>query len=80
MMKLLISTAVGPQDPTRASIPFHIALNGAVATNAECGIAFAGDATELLKPGVADAVRGVGIPALKDLLAGLVTRGVPFYV
>lgn len=80
MTKLLISTAVGPHDATRASIPFHIALNGAIATNTDCAIVFAGDAAELLKPGVADTVRGVGIPPLKDLLGGLVAKGVTFYV
>jgi predicted peroxiredoxin len=80
MPKLFISTTVGPGDATRASVPFHIALNGAAATGTECGIAFAGDATELLKPNVSDAVRGVGIPPLKTLLEGLVTKGVRFYV
>jgi hypothetical protein len=28
MAKLLIVTSTGPEDPTRASIPFHIAVNG----------------------------------------------------
>jgi len=80
MPKLFISTTVGPGDPTRASIPFHVALNGAVKSGTECGIAFAGDATELLKPGTLASVRGVGIPPLKDLVDGLVAQGVPFYV
>ena len=60
MPKLFISTTVGREDPTRASIPFHIALNGASATGTDCGVAFAGDATELLRPDVGETVRGVG--------------------
>jgi predicted peroxiredoxin len=80
MPKLFITTLVGPQDATRASIPFHIALNGAAATDTDCGIAFAGDSTELLKPGVIERVRGVGVPPLKDLIEGLVAKGVTFYV
>jgi len=78
--KLFISTTVGREDPTRASIPFHIALNGASATGTECGVAFAGDATELLRPDVGETVRGVGVPPLKVLLEGLIAKGVPFYV
>ena len=42
--------------------------------------AFAGDAAELLKPGVADGVRGVGIPPLTELLAACRERGVRFHV
>ena len=30
MAKLLITTLVGPDDPTRASLGFHMAVNGAV--------------------------------------------------
>ena len=67
MAKLLISTATGSQDPTRASIPFHIAVNGGVPAGAECEIVLMGDATELLKPGVAEGVRGVGVPPLQEL-------------
>jgi len=78
--KLLISTAVGREDPTRATIPFHIALNGAAAIGAECGVAFVGDATELIRPDVAETVRGVGVPPLKDLLDGLIAKDVAFYV
>lgn len=80
MPKLLICTSTGPADATRASLPFHIALNGAVATGVECGIALAGDATELVKPAVVDGVRGLGVPPLRQLIDGLVAKAVPFYV
>lgn len=80
MPKVLVTTAVGANDPTRASIPFHIAVNGVAAIGAECGIALAGDATDLLKPDVAQRVRGVGVPALADLLAKCVEKGIRFYV
>ena len=80
MAKLLITTLVGPSDPTRASIPFHIAVNGAAKNGTETAIALAGDATELLKPGVAETVRGVGVPALADLLAGARAAGIKLYI
>lgn len=80
MPNLFIVASTGPSDPTRASIPFHIAANGAAASGIDCSIAFAGDATELLKPEVADGVRGVGIPPLAELLAACRAKGVRFHV
>ncbi len=80
MAKLLITTLVGPSDPTRASIPFHMAVNGAAKNGTETAIALAGDATELMKPGVAETVRGVGVPPLADLLAGCKAAGVALWI
>lgn len=80
MAKLLVTTLVGPGDPTRASIPFHIAVNGAAKNGTETAIALAGDATELMKPGVAEGVRGVGVPPLADLLAGCKAAGITLYI
>jgi predicted peroxiredoxin len=80
MPKLLITAASGAQDPTRASIPFHVAANGAAAAGFECGVALAGDATELLKADVREGVRGVGVPPLADLFAACRDRGVRLYV
>jgi len=77
---LLIVTATGPNDATRSSIPFHIAANGAGPAGVDVGIAFAGDAADLLKPGVAAEVRGVGIPPLTDLIAKCIAQQVRFYV
>lgn len=80
MAKLLITTLTGPNDPTRASIPFHIAVNGAAKNGTETALALAGDASELLKPGVADTVRGVGVPPLAELLAGAKAAGIKLYI
>ncbi len=80
MAKLLITTLVGPSDPTRASLSFHMAVNGAVKNGIETSIAMAGDAIDLLKPGAAEGVRGVGVPPLAELLAGCVGAGVRVYV
>lgn len=80
MPSLLIVAATGPEDPTRASIPFHIACNGAVPAGTECAVALAGDAAELLKPDVIANVLGLGIPPLRDLLDKCVAESVRFYV
>ncbi len=80
MAKLLIITATGPSDPTRASLPFHIAVNGAAASGVESDVALAGDATELLKTDVAAGVKGVGVAPLAELIASCRLKGVRFYV
>jgi predicted peroxiredoxin len=80
MPKLLIVTSTGAHDATRASLSFHIAVNGSVPAGQECAVALTGDATELLKPEIARAVRGVGVPPLADLLAACSEKGVTLHV
>jgi predicted peroxiredoxin len=76
----LIVAATGPQDATRASVPFHIAVNGARPAGTEVAVALAGDAVELVKPDVVDSVAGVGIPRLRDLVDKCVAQNVRVYV
>jgi predicted peroxiredoxin len=80
MSGLLIVAATGPSDATRASIPFHIAANGAGPAKVEVAIALAGDSIDLLKSDVSAGVRGVGIPPLTDLLTKCLAQQVRFYV
>jgi len=80
MSGLLIVTAAGPEDPTRASVPFHIAVNGAKPAGTEVGIALAGDAAELIKPDVTANVLGLGVPPLRELLDKCIDQNVPIYV
>jgi predicted peroxiredoxin len=77
---LLIVTAAGPEDPTRASIAFHIAVNGARPAGTDCAVALAGDAAELVKPDVIANVFGLGLPPLRDLLDKCLEQDVHFYV
>ena len=79
-MKILYLAITGASDPTRASIPLHIAANGSVEAGQECAIVLAGDATELVSRGTADRVEGVGVPPLKELFQKLVEHQVPVYV
>ncbi len=80
MSGLLIVTAAGPEEPTRASVPFHIAANGATPAGVEVAIALAGDAAELMKPDVIANVLGVGIPPLRELLDKCLDQNVRVYV
>ena len=80
MSGLLIVTATGPDNPTRASVPFHIAVNGAKPAGTEVAIALAGEAAELVKPDVIANVLGVGVPPLRELLDKCLDQDVRVYV
>jgi predicted peroxiredoxin len=75
---LYISTW-GSDDPTRATIPFHLA-NGALEAGHTPMIALAAEASYVMKDGIADLVHGVGIPPLKELMAKLSAAGVEIFI
>lgn len=79
-MKILYLATAGAADPTRASLPLHIAANGSVAEGQECAVVLAGDATELVSRAQAQQVEGVGIPPARELLQKLLDHQVPVYV
>jgi predicted peroxiredoxin len=79
-MKMLYLVASGSADPTRASIPLHLAVNGSVEVGHEVGVVLAGDATEMLGSGVRESLEGIGVPPIRELLAKLRQHEVPVYV
>ena len=79
MGKVLYSSTYGSDDPTRASLPFHMAL-GAVEAGHQPEIALIAEATYLMKDSVAETVQGIGMPALKDLLASAIQHKIPIHV
>jgi predicted peroxiredoxin len=79
-VKILYLAITGAADPTRASIPLHIAANGSVEAGQECAVVLAGDATELVTRATAERVEGVGVPPAKELFQKLLDNQVPVYV
>jgi predicted peroxiredoxin len=79
-MKLTYFVSAGPADPTKASIPLHLAANGSVEVGQDAAIVLGGDATEMLIGDTAERIEGVGVPPLRELLAKLVDHAVPVYV
>jgi predicted peroxiredoxin len=79
-MTILYLASAGASDPTRASIPLHIAANGSVGEGQDCAVALVGDATELVAREKAERVEGVGIPPARELLQKLIDNRVPVYV
>jgi predicted peroxiredoxin len=79
-MRILYFGTTGPGDPTKASIPLHIAANGSVDAGQECAVALAGDAVELVRRETAEGVEGVGIPPARELFQKLRDNQIPVYV
>jgi predicted peroxiredoxin len=79
-MRILYFATTGPSDPTKASIPLHIAANGSAEIGQECAVALAGDAVELAQRETAEGVEGVGIPPARELFQKLRDNQVPVYV
>lgn len=70
----------GSSDPTRASIPLHLAVNGSVEVGHGVGVVLAGDATELLKRETRQSMEGVGLPPMRDLFDKARQHEIPIYV
>jgi predicted peroxiredoxin len=79
-MKVLYLATAGAGDPTRASLPLHIAANGSVEAGQECAVVLAGDATELVSREKAEGVEGVGVPPARELIRKLLDNQVPVYI
>jgi len=79
-VKTLYVATAGAADPTRASLPLHIAANGSVEVGDETAVVLVGDATELLAEEVLNALEGVGVPSARDLMSKLLEHAVPVYV
>ena len=80
LMRMLYLTTSGSSDPTRASIPLHLAVNGSLEVGHEVDVVLAGDATELLQAAVRDSLEGVGVPPVRELLAKAQQHNLPIYV
>ena len=79
-MRTVYMITSGSADPTRASVPLHLAVNGSLEVGHTVGVVLAGDATELVKADVRDRLEGLGVPPLRDLVAKAREHEVPVYV
>ena len=79
-MRTLYMITSGSADPTRASVPLHLAVNGSLEIGHTVGVVLAGDATELVKVDVAERLEGLGVPPMRELLAKVREHEVPVYV
>ena len=79
MTKILYLGTHGTDDPTRASMPFHMAL-GAVEGGHAAEINLAGDAVVCIQDKIIKSIKGVGMPSLKELMENILNEKVPIYL
>jgi predicted peroxiredoxin len=79
-VKITYFASAGTEDPTRASIPLHLAVNGSVEVGQETTIILGGDATDLLIAENAQRLEGLGVPPARELFAKLRQHEIPVFV
>ena len=79
MSKVLIKSAWGSDDPTKAAFPF-LHANALVEAGHEVQIFILGEAVSLMRACTAEAVVPVGWPPLTETLAKTVALGIPIHV
>ena len=79
-MKIVYVATAGAGDPTKASIPWHLAVNGSLEIGQETGIVLAGDATELIVGDTAASLVGLGVPPMAELVDKARARELRVYV
>jgi predicted peroxiredoxin len=79
-MKVLYLGTTGTREPTKASMPLHLAANGSLEAGQACAVVLAGDATELVSRERAEQLEGLGIPPMRELFQKLLDNQVPVYV
>jgi predicted peroxiredoxin len=79
-MRFVYFCTTGVADPVKATIPFHMAVNGSLPEGHETSIILAGDGAEIVIGGAGEKVEGLGLPPMRDLLAKVRELGLPVYV
>src|SRR3954453_15098274 len=79
-MKITYFVSAGTADPTRVSIPLHLAANGSVGGGQETSVRLGGAAPGRLVGAPAAGVEGVGPRAPREVRAKLREHEVPVFV
>ena len=79
-MKVLYMVATGAANPTRASVPLHLAANGSIEIGDDVMVVLAGDGADIILNGNDDVMEGVGVPPMRELVAKLKKHEIPVYV
>ena len=77
-LKIMMKSAWGSDDPTRASFAFHHGLALADAGH-EVQIFLTGEATYLMRQATADAIQPVGWPSLKEAREKIVAKQIKVF-
>jgi predicted peroxiredoxin len=77
-LKIMMKSAWGPEDPTRAAFPFGHGLALAEAGH-DVQIFLLAEATSLMRKTMVDAILPVGWPPLSETLGKVVAKRIPIF-
>jgi predicted peroxiredoxin len=80
MAKLIYVGTHGPDDPTKACMPIHLAVNGAAEAGIDAEINLAGDAAVLIQDQYINTLVPLGFPPLKELMTKAGDKGITIYI
>ena len=78
-MKVLVKSAWGSDDPTKAAFPF-LHANALAEAGHEVQIFLLGEGVSVMRPPVANAIVPVGWPPLAEILEKTISYGIPIHV
>jgi predicted peroxiredoxin len=79
-VKFVYMATKGAEDPTLASIPLHMALNGSVEIGHDVSVVLVGDGAEIILGENSETMQGIGVPPMRELLAKAREHNVPVFV
>jgi predicted peroxiredoxin len=79
-VRILYGVSTGPDDVTKASVPFHLAVNGSAENGDEVAVFLAGDGTAWVNADAINAAEGLGVPPMRDLIDKVRKHRIPVYV
>lgn len=79
-MKFLYMSTTGASDPTKASIPLHLAVNGSAEVGHDTEIILAGDAAEIILGDNINTIEGLGVPPMDELIEKVKAHLIPVFV
>lgn len=77
--RILVHVTNGPEHPTRAALAFAVA-KAALDEGHQVSVFLAGDAVQLIRDPVLNALAGLGTGNLRELYDGIVAKGGRFYL
>lgn len=79
-MRFLYLVSKGADDPTLASVPLHLAVNGSAEVGHDTQVLLVGDGVEVVIGSKGQDIAGVGLPPMAELLSKLKEHQIPVYV
>ncbi|CAN5564336.1 hypothetical protein BH20ACT21_BH20ACT21_14110 [soil metagenome] len=79
-MRFLYLVSKGAEDPTLASVPLHLAVNGSAEVGHDTQILLVGDGVEIVIGNKGQDIAGVGLPPMAELLSKVKEHQIPVYV